>query len=328
MQMGSFLRLLSVLCLSLAAECAFGQGVSIISPSAEGNVSSPVRVVADFPNTPIISSITVSVDNVEVQDAGAVTPLDVRVPVPEGSHLITVKSTTPDGAVTSSSRWVNVSQSQTGANNFSNTNTNVYKKIEEMSGWYNSPDQGHPVCSSGPTLVSSPSMDGAAGKFYLGPTGQYNNCLWPIKLGSGTVSNFELDTYYQLSDPTYSQGVEFSSNHHVGTKWYKFSVQCSYNKGIWSVWNTAGKKWSATTIPCKVQKANTWDHLIVETSISGGKAVFSSLTLNGTKYDINQSFDPLTKSDASGYGVHFQMNGDLAGHAYYAYVDQMKFTAW
>jgi len=328
MQMGGRSRLLSVLFLFLAAECALGQGVNIISPRSTGNVSSPVRVVAEFPNKAIISSITVSVDNVEVQDAGAVTPLDVSVPVPEGSHLLTVTSVGVDGTVDSSSRWVNVSQKQVGANTFSNTNTNVYKKVEEMSGWYNSPDQGKPNCSSGPNLVSSPSMDGLSGKFHLDPTGQYNNCLWPIKLGKGTVSNFELDTYYQLSDPTYSQGVEFSSNHHVGTKWYKFSVQCSYNKGIWSVWNTAGKKWSATTIPCKVPKANTWDHLIVETSISGGKAVFSSLTLNGTKYNINQSFDPLTKEDAASYGVHFQMNGDLAGHSYYAWVDQMKFTAW
>jgi hypothetical protein len=328
MQKGTLSRLLAVLFIFLAAECTLGQGFNIISPSSEANLSSPVRVVADFPKTAIISSITVSVDNVVVQDAGAVTPLDVRVPVPEGSHLITVNSVAADGSVASSSRWVNVAAKQTGANTFSNTNTNTYKNVEEMSGWYNSPDQGHPVCSSGPKLVSSPSMDGTSGRFYLGPTGQYNNCLWPIKLGKGTVSNFELDTYYQLSDPTYSQGVEFSSNHHVGTKWYKFSVQCSYNKGIWSVWNTAGKKWSATTIPCKVPKANTWDHLIVETSISGGKAVFSSLTLNGTKYNINQSFDPLTKSDASSYGVHFQMNGDLAGHSYYAYVDQMKFTTW
>jgi hypothetical protein len=327
MQMGKFSRPLPVLLLLLAAECAFAQSVNIISPSAQGNVTSPVRVVAEFPGTAVISSITVSVDNVQVQDAGAVTPLDVRVPVPEGSHLITVNSVGADGAVATSSRWVNVAPKQTGANT-SNANTNVYTKIEEMSGWYNSPDQGNPVCSSGPKLVSSPSMDGTSGRFYLGPTGQYNNCLWPIKLGSGTVSNFELDTYYQLSDPTYSQGVEFSSNHHVGTKWYKFSVQCSYNKGIFSVWDTAGGKWSATTIPCKVPKANTWDHLIVETSISGGKAVFTSLTLNGTKYNINQSFNPSTKPDSSSYGVHFQMDGDLAGHAYYAYVDQMKYTAW
>jgi len=328
MQMGKFPRPLSVLLFLFGAHFGVTQTVNIISPSAQGSVTSPVRVVAEFPSTAVISSITVSVDNVEVQDAGAVTPLDVQVPVAEGSHLITVNSVAADGTVASSTRWVNVAPKQPGANTFSNANTNTYSNVEEMSGWYNSPDQGKPVCSSGPKLVSSPSMDGTSGRFYLGPTGQYNNCLWPIKLGKGTVSNFELDTYYQLSDPTYSQGVEFSSNHHVGTKWYKFSVQCSYNKGIWSVWDTAGKAWSATTIPCKVPKANTWDHLIVETSISGGKAVFSSLTLNGTKYDINKSFNPLTKADASGYGVHFQMNGDLAGHSYYAYIEQMKYTAW
>jgi hypothetical protein len=324
--MGSSSRVFAVFLFLFAAEIAFAQDLNIVSPTSEGDVSSPVRVVADIPSTLPVSSITVLVDNVEVQDAGAVTPLDTSVPVPEGSHLLTVKAVQSDGTVVSSSRWVNVAQNTQAANN---SNILVFKKIDEMSGWYNSPDQGNPVCSPAPKLVSSPSMDGTSGKFYLGPKGQYNNCLWPITLGKSTdVTNFELDTYYQLSDPAYSQGVEFSSNHHVGTKWYKFSVQCSYNKGIFSVWNSAGQKWSPTTIACDRPKANTWDHLIVETQISGGKAVFLSLTLNGKQHSINKSFDPITKPDSSSIGVHFQMNGDKSGHDYYAWVEKMKYTAW
>src|SRR5579884_4493767 len=86
--------------------------------------------------------------------------------------------------------------------------------IEEMSGWYNYPDYGDPVCSAKPALVSSPSLDGISGKFYVGPTGSYNNCLWPIKLGSNSgLYNFQLDAHYQLSNPSYSEAIEFSSNH-------------------------------------------------------------------------------------------------------------------
>src|SRR5262250_386848 len=110
----------------------------------------------------------------------------------------------------------------------SSTSTSTWSHIEEKSGWYVFPDQGNPNCSSKPNLVSSPSLDGTSGRFYLGPTGQFNNCLWPIKLGkSTTATHFTLNTYYQLSKPPASQGVEFSSNKHIGTKWYKFSVQCS-----------------------------------------------------------------------------------------------------
>jgi hypothetical protein len=178
-------------------------------------------------------------------------------------------------------------------------------------------------------LISTPSLDGVAGKFYLGPTGQFNNCLWPILLGSNTTAtHFTLETYYRLSNPSVPQGVEFSSNKHIGTKWYKFSVQCSYYKGIFSVWDTAGGKWSATTIPCKRPMSGSWDHLIVNTQISNGKAVFLSLTFNGKSYAINKSFYPLSKSSSYSYGAHFQMDGNRAGDAYYTYVDNLKFTLW
>jgi hypothetical protein len=204
-----------------------------------------------------------------------------------------------------------------------------YNHIERMSAWYTYPDQGNPVCSSKPTLVSTPSLDGTSGKFYLGPKGQYNNCLWPIKLGSSTTAtHFTLDTHYQLSNPSVAQGVEFSSNKHIGTKWYKFSVQCSYNKGVFSVWDTAGGKWSATSIPCKRPKLGSWDHLTVNTQISNGKAVFVSLAFNGTTYTINKSFYPSTQSSSYSYGVHFQMDGNQAGNAYYAYVDNLQYSLW
>jgi hypothetical protein len=148
-------------------------------------------------------------------------------------------------------------------------------------------------------------------------------------LGSSTTAtHFTLDTNYLLSDTSFPQGIEFSSNKHIGTDWYKFSVQCSYYKGIFSVWDTAGARWSPTSIPCKRQAPDTWDHLTVNSAISNGKAVFLSLTFNGVTYTINQSFYPVTKPSSYSFGVHFQMDGNRAGDAYDTYVDQLTFIAW
>jgi len=335
----------------LIATVAFAQQVTIVSPGASA-VGSPVRVVANFSTTAPIASISVLVDNVEVsQQSEAVTPLDLYVPMSAGNHLLTINAVQSDGLQLTASRSVDVSAPATGTNTattFSNVAsgttssvapsnitvstsgaTSWVSDIEEKSGWYTFPDQGSPVCSSKPSLTSSPSLDGTSGKFYLGPTGQYNNCLWPIKLGSSTTAtHFVLDTYYQLSDPSVAQGVEFSSNKHVGTKWYKFSVQCSYNKGVFSVWDTAGGKWVATNIACRRPARNTWDHLTVRTQISNGKAVFNSLTFNNVTYAINKSFYPTTKSSSYSYGVHFQMDGNRLGNPYYAWVDNFKYTLW
>jgi hypothetical protein len=244
-----------------------------------------------------------------------------------------VNAVQDDGTEISASRWVDVAAPSVPTNTLATATTSstslVYANIEQKSGWYTYPDQGNPVCSSKPSIISSPSLDGTSGQFYLGPRGQFNNCLWPILLGSSTTAtHFTLDAHYRLSNPSYPQGVEFSSNKHVGTKWYKFSVQCSYYKGIFSVWDTAGGKWVATSIPCKRPAANSWDHLTVNTAVSNGKALFLSLTFNGVTHTINQSFYPITKSSSYSFGVHFQMDGNRAGNAYDTYVDQLTFTAW
>lgn len=318
----------------LASTIAFAQSATIVSPSGS-SATSPVHVVADFSNTAPIDSITVSVDgSTALSQAEAVTPLDASVPMSAGNHVITVTAVQSDGLQLTDSKSVDVKSSSTAstaltASTSSSSGTTSYNHIERMSGWYIYPDQGNPVCSSKPTLVSTPSLDGTSGRFYLGPTGQYNNCLWPIKLGSSTTAtHFTLDTHYLLSNPSVAQGVEFSSNKHIGTQWYKFSVQCSYNKGVFSVWDTAGGKWSATSIPCKRPKLGSWDHLTVNTQISNGKAVFQSLTFNGTTYTINKSFYPSTQASSYSYGVHFQMDGNQAGNSYYAYVDNLQYTLW
>ena len=322
----------------------FAQTITIVSPGNK-TVTSPIHLVADFSTTSAINSITVLVDNVATTTpADAVTPLDIYIPMPAGNHVVTVNAVQADGLRLTASKSVDVStsaasittsaglasataSSTTGAS--TSSGTTWYNDIEEMSGWYTYPDQGNPVCSSKPSLTSTPSLDGIAGKFYLGPKGQFNNCLWPIKLGSSsTATHFTLDTYYQLSNSASAQGVEFSSNKHIGTKWYKFSVQCSYHKGVFSVWDTAGNKWSATTIPCKRPASGSWDHLTVQTQISNGKAVFLSLTLNGVTHTINKSFYPISKPNSYSYGVHFQMDGNRAGNAYYVWVDNFKFTLW
>jgi hypothetical protein len=85
---------------------------------------------------------------------------------------------------------------------------------------------------------------------------------------------------------------------------------------------------SATNIPCHRPAWGTWDHLTVKTAINGGKAVFESLTLNGVWYPINKSFYPISAVSSYTYGVHFQMDGDLYAHPYYAWVDELTFSAW
>lgn len=344
-----FARRLTLLPFVFVSIVAGAQNISIVSPSAS-TVGSPVHIVANFSSTAPIESISVVVDGTEVASPEAVTPLDIDVPMSAGNHLLTINAVQSDGLQLSASRSVDVAAPVSASTATSSSSldpeatssdvtpaiqtstsgsTSWISHIEEKSGWYMYPDQGDPNCSSKPYLMSSPSLDGTSGRFYLDPTGQFNNCLWPIRLGkSYTATHFKLQTSYELSNPSVSQGIEFSSNKHVDTKWYKFSVQCSYYKGVFSVWDTAGSKWVATSIPCKRPAAKTWEHLTIQTEINNGKAVFLSLTHNGVTHAINKSFYPKKGASAYSYGVHVQMNGNRSGNSYYVWVDNLKFTFW
>ena len=340
-----FLRGIPCLCLFLSV-FAGAQNITIVSPTTKP-AGSPVHVVANFSTTAPIETISVLLDGVQVAQPDAVTPLDIDVPMSAGNHLLTINAVQSDGVQLSDSRNVDVSDPVTSMNTSTSLSTSTtstvpdpgitvntsggtswISDIEQKSGWYEYPDQGNPNCSSKPYLMSSPSLDGASGRFHLDPTGQFNNCLWPIKLGKSTATHFKLEAHYQLSKPSVSQGVEFSSNKHVGTKWYKFSVQCSYHKGVFSVWDTANSKWVATSIPCKRPAANTWQHLTVQTKIYNGKAVFQSISLNGVTHTVNKSFYPRKGVSSYSFGVHFQMNGNRSGDSYYAWLDNLKYTLW
>ena len=336
-----FPRSLALFAFVFASILGSAQTITIVSPSAgSGVVSSPVHVVANFSTTAPIESISVLVDGAEVANSSEpVTPLDMDIPMSAGNHLLMINAVQTDGLQLSAFRSLDVAaplsartattSSGTLATPMStSSSSSSISHIEEKSGWYMFPDQGKPNCSSKPYLVSSPSLDGTSGRFNLDPTGQFNNCLWPIKLGTSKATHFTLDVHYQISKPSVSQGVEFSSNKHMGTKWYKFSVQCSFYKGVFSVWDTAGSQWVATNIPCKQPAANTWEHLTVQTEINNGQAVFQSLTYNGTTYTINKSFNPKSGTSSYSFGVHFQMNGDRSGDSYYTWVDNLKYTYW
>ena len=342
----SFPRTLVFFALVFVSIFACGQSLTIVSPKTGSTVSSPVRVVANFASTAPIETITILLDGVQVAQPDAVTPLDIDVPMSAGNHLLTVNAVQTDGVQLSDSRNVDVSapvvamststSSSTSTTTVPNPgiamstsgSTSTISDIEQKSGWYVYPDQGNPNCNSKPYVSSTPSIDGASGRFHLDPTGQFNNCLWPIKLGTSQATHFKLEAHYLIDKPSVSQGLEFSSNKHVNTTWYKFSVQCSYYKGVFSVWDTANSKWVATSVPCKRPAANTWQDLIVQTEINNGKAVFDSITVNGVTHTINKSFNPRTSTWANSFGVHFQMNGDRSGTSYYVWIDNLKFSLW
>lgn len=210
--------------------------------------------------------------------------------------------------------------------------TTTYSNLDTASGW-----DSCTVCAAGGAAatywmkqgVTSPSMDGKGAQFFVGGTTPFSHGLWWKRLSSNTTAtHFVFDMYYYMKEPKKSGGLEFAVNQNKDDKWYKFSTQCSWNKYEWRVWNSKYGGWVGTGVACNRPAAYQWQHLVFEYARSNGKAVFVSITVNGTKHYINKSFYPQSKSGSGSVGMHFQLNGDSTQQDYMVWADKMKVTIW
>jgi hypothetical protein len=208
----------------------------------------------------------------------------------------------------------------------------TFTHIESMTGWGSC--TGCAGAGGNATYhvtqnVASPSLDGSATKIFLGGSTPFSHSLIWRRMGASTAAtHFVFDMYYQIDQPSHSQGLEFAANQALSTQWYKFSTQCSFGNGKWSVWDSKNGGWVSTGIACTRPAANTWQHVIFEYQRASGKAVFVAITINGVKHYVNKSFYPQSKSGDGSIGIHFQTNGDSTQQDYTTWIDKLSFYYW
>jgi hypothetical protein len=117
--------------------------------------------------------------------------------------------------------------------------TTTFSNIEQMSGWNSCTGcagAGGNAIYWMKQGIASPSMDGNGAQFFVGGTTPFSHGLWWRRMSSNTTAtNFVLDMYYYMKDPSASQGLEFAANQSKDNKWYKFSTQCSFGGNQWRV---------------------------------------------------------------------------------------------
>jgi len=215
---------------------------------------------------------------------------------------------------------------------YGHASTTTFSNIEQMSGWDSC--TGCAGGGGGATYwmkqgIATPSLNGSAAQFFVGGTIPFSHGLWWRRMSSNTTAtNFTLEMYYYMKNPSASQGLEFAANQSKDDKWYKFSTQCSFGSNLWRVWDSKNGGWVSTGITCSRPKAYTWTHVIFEYARVNGKAQFVSISINGTKHYVNKSFYPQSKSASGSVGVHFQLNGNSTQTDYTVWMNKMKLTYW
>jgi hypothetical protein len=202
----------------------------------------------------------------------------------------------------------------------------TFTSVEQMSGW-----QGCSDCAQGSVTTTfslkqaqtSPSMDGKSAKFAIGGSTPWGLALWHKFMGYyDTAKNFTMDVWLYGDKPMLSNGYEFGLSQAVGGKWYKWSIQFSFNKKIVSVWDSYNRRWVATSMPAITPSAYKWHHYVFTLQkTSTGKAAFLTFNVDGQNYYINKSFSPQPTSN-HGISTHFQLNQNGIADDYSLWLDK------
>jgi hypothetical protein len=207
----------------------------------------------------------------------------------------------------------------------------TFSNIQAMSGWTactacaQAGANANYVFQQG---IKSPSMSGHALLEGIHGGTPFSHVLAYKNLGktSSAITKFVQDAYLLLDKPQNANGFSMAGHQTINGKHYRFSTQCSFNKGIWSVWNTKAGKWQATNVACVRPPANTWTHIVLETERTpDSREHFLTISVNGKKSYINQYVYPELQS-GSNIGVHLEVDGNSKEAPYNGYWDKVNFT--
>jgi hypothetical protein len=209
-----------------------------------------------------------------------------------------------------------------------NQNAITISNIEQLAGW-----SSCDTCSGGGRVPYS-MLQGLSypwpgtTKFSIGHGAPWSHALWWKRLGNNpNISHFVLSLDQYIEAPAASWGIEYNVNQLLNGEWYKFSTQCSFGDGVWQVWDSAGKRWARTTVPCTRPAPKRRVHLRMEYERLNGKAHFISISINDRLHPVDRAFDPQPIKGKSGdFGVHFQVNGDKSSDPYSVWVHNFELT--
>jgi len=321
-------------------------GVWVKSPANNSQVSSPVNYVATASSTckKGVASMGIYVDNTLVYVVNGAS-LNTNLSLNPGSYNTVVE----EWDYCHGAAYTPIKITVTG-----NSDPTFYN-LQASDGWvgYGELPPDYKICKScgsGVTWsmyqhIKSPSRSGNATEYSIGGTTPYSDVLWtnPV-IGQNssqgvpdsnhkllpTLHNFTYDAYFYTTQLPLSQVLEFDISMYfdgVGLIW---GTQCNMGGGhVWDIWDNADSKWVSTGASCYPVN-NGWNHLTIQVQReSDNTLLFESITLNGTKNNLNKYYAPgSAPQNWWGITVNFQEDGNYKQSPYSVYLDNFSFSYW
>lgn len=184
--------------------------------------------------------------------------------------------------------------------------------------------------------VDEPSFDGHALQISNPGGGQFTNIAasYPL-LQTSTGQTLRLSLCFYLPDLTRVQVLTFSVNRWSGNQRYEMSLQYeaigdgTLQQGTpptWRIWT--GKDDQLTKAGQQPLSEGRWHWLDFqgETDNKLKLITYTSFTLDGKTYSLNQSFPAVSFPSADSLNIAVQLGGDAKGDPYSIYLDDINFN--
>lgn len=190
------------------------------------------------------------------------------------------------------------------------------------------------------SLVSSPSLSGAARDFGISFQVSAGERYWSVFGADTSATNFTYDARVYIASPSSDiANLEFDMNQVMANgQTVIYGVQCDGYSSTWDYTTNAGTphypidQWLHSTAPCNPQKwaTNTWHHVQMSYSRdSNGNVTYKTVTLDGVQQVINET---VPSAFALGWGsvllTNFQIDGIGAYGSATVYMDKLSISRW
>ncbi len=214
------------------------------------------------------TSFGFSIDDSKIVYRGE-TPFDIDIPsqdITPGKHTIHFKSATSKGDCAEATTTFTVADSSTTPPVIPSYALSS-GDLETTDNWNQAHDSRTPGHAVGTTVYPATSPLGDDARLFSMDYSKRAGERWSNSFANDTTATqFVLDVYVLMPDPTQIQNLELDINQVAANgKTVLMTTQCSANSNRWEYGETIGhtNHWLVSNVPCDIQSwtANAWHHI-------------------------------------------------------------------
>jgi hypothetical protein len=313
--------------------------VSVSSPAANSNVSSPFHVGAVAKSSHPITAMRIYLDDTSIYFVNAA-QISTSVSASKGTHHLVVQAWDSAGTVLKTPLTITVGSSTTPTPTPTPvpTNTTVYDEVQQYTGWLtcgacgNTGGDGALASYSMIRGIGYPTLSGSSAEFKIGGTHPFADAYWYFRHAAVHKAlkalRYEFDLYVPAGEENAPQALEWECQQRINGYTYNFAWQALYAGNRWRVFNFTKKVWEDAGISLQRFSPGTWHHIVAEyhDDLVTHTVFHDALTVDGVRHALKITHPATPGTRSTDFTNAFQLDLNGTPTPFHVFVDNMKIT--